>query len=72
MQKITKTSKQPVGMRRAIVVMASAQRQPAPAIARLMQVSEAHVRQVIHDFNERGFGPKMERGQAAEGRSSDA
>ncbi|MEU4412684.1 helix-turn-helix domain-containing protein [Nocardia salmonicida] len=34
---------------------ASAQRQPVPAIARLMQVSEAHVRQVIHDFNEQGF-----------------
>ncbi|MGY2093586.1 helix-turn-helix domain-containing protein, partial [Nocardia gipuzkoensis] len=40
---------------RAIVVMASAQRQPVPAIARLMQVSEAYVRQVIHEFNERGF-----------------
>ncbi|MGI5219393.1 helix-turn-helix domain-containing protein [Nocardia sp. CA-290969] len=35
--------------------MASAQHQPVPAIARLMQVSEAYVRQVIHDFNERGF-----------------
>ncbi|MGW4094058.1 IS630 family transposase [Nocardia sp. NPDC004750] len=55
LQKITKTSKQPVRMRRAIVVMASAQRQPVPAIARLMQVSEAYVRQVIHEFNERGF-----------------
>lgn len=55
LQKITKTSRQPVRVRRAIVVMASAQRQPVPAIARLMQVSEAYVRQVIHDFNERGF-----------------
>ncbi|WP_433209093.1 helix-turn-helix domain-containing protein [Nocardia sp. CA-107356] len=42
-------------MRRAIVVMASAQRQPVPAIARPMQVSEADVRRVIHEFNERGF-----------------
>ncbi len=55
LQKITKTSRQPVRVRRAIVVMASAQQQPVPAIARLMQVSEAYVRQVIHDFNERGF-----------------
>ncbi|MEV4125489.1 helix-turn-helix domain-containing protein [Nocardia sp. NPDC049707] len=45
----------PIRTRRAIVVMASAQRQPVPAITRLMQVSEAYVRQVIHDFNERGF-----------------
>ncbi|WP_245676927.1 IS630 family transposase [Nocardia acidivorans] len=55
LQKITKTSKQPVRMRRAIVVMCSAQHQPVPAIARLMHVSEAYVRQVIHEFNERGF-----------------
>ncbi|WP_454199334.1 IS630 family transposase [Nocardia sp. Marseille-Q1738] len=55
LQKITKTSKQPIRTRRAIVVMASAQRQLVPAIARLMQVSEAYVRQVIHEFNERGF-----------------
>ncbi|WP_280300120.1 helix-turn-helix domain-containing protein [Nocardia abscessus] len=55
LQKITKTSRQPIRTRRAIVVMASAQRQPVPAIARLMQVSEAYVRQVIHEFNERGF-----------------
>ncbi|WP_280238173.1 IS630 family transposase [Nocardia abscessus] len=55
LQKITKTSKQPIRTRRAIVVMASAQRQPVPAIARLMQISEGYVRQVIHEFNERGF-----------------
>ncbi|MEV6432436.1 hypothetical protein [Nocardia sp. NPDC051463] len=48
LQKITKTSRQPMGIRRAIVVMASAQRRPVPAIARLMQVSAAYVRQVIH------------------------
>jgi hypothetical protein len=55
LQKIAKTSKQPVRMRRAIVVMASAQRQPVSLISRLMQVSEGYVRQVIHDFNEMGF-----------------
>lgn len=43
-------------MRRAIVVMASAQHQPVPLIARLMQVSEGYVRRVIHDFNAHGFG----------------
>ncbi|WP_327115750.1 helix-turn-helix domain containing protein [Nocardia sp. NBC_01730] len=55
MQQIARTSKQPVRMRRAIVVMASAQGQPVPLICRLMQVSEGYVRQVIHDFNEKGF-----------------
>ncbi|MEU0507599.1 IS630 family transposase [Nocardia sp. NPDC005998] len=35
--------------------MASAQRQPVPLIAKLMQVSEGYVRGVIHDFNEKGF-----------------
>ncbi|MFD8248473.1 transposase [Nocardia sp. NPDC059691] len=64
MPRIAKTSKQPVRARRAIVVMASAQRQPVGLIAKLMQVSEAYVRQVIHDFNEVGFGaldPKWSR-----------
>ncbi|WP_330257223.1 helix-turn-helix domain containing protein [Nocardia sp. NBC_00565] len=42
-------------MRRAVVVMASAQHQPVGLIAKLMQVSESYVRQVIHDFNEKGF-----------------
>ena len=55
LQKIAKTSKQPIRMRRAIVVMASAQRQPVGLICRLMQVSENYARQVIHDFNEQGF-----------------
>ncbi|MFE1591462.1 IS630 family transposase [Nocardia sp. NPDC058705] len=35
--------------------MASAQRQPVPLIAKLMQVSEDYVRDVIHAFNEKGF-----------------
>lgn len=67
-QKIAKTSKQPVRMRRAIVVMASAQRQPVPLIAKLMQVSEGYVRQVVHDFNEKGFvalDPKWSGGRPA-------
>ncbi|MGY2092823.1 IS630 family transposase [Nocardia gipuzkoensis] len=52
---VARRSKQPVRARRAIVVMASAQHQPVPLIAQLMQVSEAYVRQVIHDFNDKGM-----------------
>jgi hypothetical protein len=52
---IGRRSKQPVRMRRAIVVMASGQHQPVGLIAKLIQVSEAYVRQVIHDFNEKGM-----------------
>ncbi|MEV0712391.1 helix-turn-helix domain-containing protein [Nocardia aurea] len=52
---IARRSKVSVRMRRAVVVMASAQHQPVGAIAKLMQVSEAYVRQVIHDFNAHGF-----------------
>ncbi|WP_309223402.1 helix-turn-helix domain-containing protein [Micromonospora sp. CP22] len=42
-------------LRRAIVVLMSAQGQPAPDIAHLLKVSEDYVRDVIHAFNERGF-----------------
>ncbi len=65
---IARRSKQPVRMRREIVVMASAQRQPVPMIAELMQVSESYVRQVIHDFDEKGFealDPKWSAGRPA-------
>lgn len=55
LQQITRTSKQPVRVRRAIVVLASAQGQPVPLICRLTQVSENYVRQVIRDFNDEGF-----------------
>lgn len=53
---IARRSQQPVRMRRAVVVMASAQHQPVGLIAKLMQVSEGYMRQVIHDFNAHGFG----------------
>ncbi|WP_342801260.1 helix-turn-helix domain-containing protein [Nocardia sp. No.11] len=55
-------------MRRAVVVMASAQHQPVGLIAKLMQVSESYVRQVIHDFNAHGFealDPKWSGGRPA-------
>ncbi|MFD3682705.1 helix-turn-helix domain-containing protein [Streptomyces sp. NPDC058613] len=65
LQRISRTAKDPVRLRRAIVVMMSAQGQSVPDITSLMQVSADYVRDVIHTFNERGFdcaGPKMERG----------
>ncbi|MFD8248458.1 transposase [Nocardia sp. NPDC059691] len=55
-------------MRRAVVVMASAQHQPVGLIAKLMQVSDSYVRQVIHDFNGHGFevlDPKWSGGRPA-------
>lgn len=65
---VGRRSKQPVRMRRAIVVMASGQHQPVSLIAKLMQVSESYVRQVIHDFNEKGMDaldPKWNGGRPA-------
>ncbi|MGW0052589.1 MULTISPECIES: hypothetical protein [Nocardia] len=40
-------SKVPVRVRRAVVVMASAQHRPVGLIARLMRLSESYVRQVM-------------------------
>jgi hypothetical protein len=70
-QRIGRTAKDPVKLRRAIVVLMSAQGQPAPDIAHLLKVSVDYVRDVIHAFNERGFealDPKMERGRTAQDR----
>jgi transposase len=55
LQRISRTAKDPVRLRRAVVVLMSAQGQPVPDIAHLMQVGEDYVRDVIHAFNERGF-----------------
>ena len=55
LQRITRTSKDPVRMRRAIVVMMSGQGQTVRDITSLLQVSEDYVRDVIHAFNELGF-----------------
>jgi transposase len=54
-QRITRSAKDPVRLRRAIVVMMSGQGQSVPDITSLMQVSDDYVRDVIHAFNERGF-----------------
>jgi len=55
LQRITRTAKDPVRMRRAIVVMMSGQGQTVGDITSLLQVSADYVRDVIHAFNERGF-----------------
>jgi transposase len=55
LQRITRTAKNPVRLRRAIVVLMSAQGQAARNITSLMRVSEDYVRDVVHAFNERGF-----------------
>jgi transposase len=55
LQRISRTAKDPVKLRRAVVVLMSAQGQPVPDIAHLMRVGEDYVRDVIHAFNERGF-----------------
>lgn len=53
--KMTRTAKDRVRLRRATIVLASAQGRPAPAIASLMQVSQRYVREVITAFNQQGF-----------------
>ncbi|RMI28642.1 IS630 family transposase [Actinomadura harenae] len=55
LQRITRSAKDPVKLRRAIVVLMSAQGRPASSIRTLMQVSDDYVRGVVHAFNERGF-----------------
>ncbi|MFJ8749084.1 hypothetical protein ACIREO_07090 [Streptomyces sp. NPDC102441] len=60
LQRISRTAKDPVRLRRAIVVLMSAQGQTVKDITSLMRVSED-----CDAFNERGVyraGPKMERG----------
>lgn len=53
--RITRTAKDPVRMRRAIVVLMSAQGWTVRDITSLLQVSAGYVRDVIHAFNQRGF-----------------
>lgn len=55
LQKITRTAKDPVKLRRAIVVLMSAQGQAVGDIVALLRVDEGYVRDVIHAFYERGF-----------------
>lgn len=68
LQKVTRRSKDPVRLRRATIVMASAQGRSVPDIAELFATTEGYVRRVVHDFNEHGFGaldPKWSSGLPA-------
>ncbi|MEW2490838.1 helix-turn-helix domain-containing protein [Streptomyces sp. NPDC048411] len=51
LQRISRTAKDPVRLRRAIVVLMSAQGQTVRDITSLMQVGEDYVRDVIHALN---------------------
>src|SRR4051812_18826041 len=55
LQRITRTARDPVKLRRAIGGLMSPQGKPAGDIAHLLKVSDDYVRDVIHAFNERGF-----------------
>jgi transposase len=44
-----------IGVRRAMMIMASASETPVPAIARLVAADEDTVRDVIHAFNQKGL-----------------
>lgn len=65
LQRITRTAKGPVRLRRAIVVLMSAQGQSAPDIAHLHKVTDDYVRGVIHAFNDRGFEALDQNGTGA-------
>jgi len=55
LQRIGRTARDPVKLRRAIVVLMSAQGQGVPDIAHLLDCSQEYVRGVIHAFNQIGF-----------------
>ena len=55
LQRISRRAKDPVKLRRAIVVLMSVQGQTVKDITVLMRVSEDYVRDVIHAFNEQGL-----------------
>jgi transposase len=55
LRRINRTATDRVRLRRAMIVLASAQGWPVPDIADLAQVSQRYVRQVIHEFNAEGF-----------------
>jgi transposase len=65
LQRITRTARDPVKLRRAIVVMMSTQGQSVPNITSLMQVTDDYARDVIHAFNERGFEAWAQNGAGA-------
>lgn len=66
--RISRTSRDPIRLRRALIVLASAQGRPAGDIAALIAGTDAYVREVIHAFNRDGFAaldPKRSGGRPA-------
>lgn len=55
LRRMTRSAKDRVRLRRATIVLSSAQGHPVAAIAELLQVGQNYVREVIHSFNESGF-----------------
>jgi hypothetical protein len=62
LQRITRTAKNPVGLRQAIVVPLSGAGRPARNTTTLMQVSDAYLRDVIREFNQKGLDPQARTG----------
>jgi transposase len=68
LKRIIRRDKNPITVRRAQVILASAQEMTVPEIAKLHYFSEKYVRQLIKNFNEEGFDslrPKYENNGAA-------
>jgi len=70
LQRIGRTAKDPVRLRRTIAVLMSAQGQSVPDIAHLLACSSGSVRGVIHAFNESGFAALDPNGEGAGPRRS--
>ncbi|MGU3586722.1 hypothetical protein ACLBYD_26590 [Rhodococcus sp. C26F] len=68
LQKISRTTEDPIKFRRAIVVLMSAQGQTAQDITSLTQVNDDYVRDVIHACNSHGFEALHQNGEG-DGRS---
>ena len=56
LQRIGWAARDPVKLRRAIVVLMAARDQSVPDIANLLNCSPEYVRGMIHAFNDIGFG----------------
>ncbi len=52
---ITRRAREPVRLRRAMIVQMSAQGRSVATIAELTAFSQRYIREVIHAFNEQGF-----------------
>jgi transposase len=71
LQRISRTEKDPVRLRRAVVVLMSGQGRAVRDICSLLQVSADYVRDVVQAFGRagiRGAGPEVERGTPADDR----